>query len=192
MKLEIPPPPEERSESADGKDSMLQPTASIYWPSPPFGSYPGPSEHREPLACMVQGSNGEIARARLYAIDFEGRTAELQYAPNRPPIVLRFEQFLSLTLADPMAPAPAGGPPGASRRRGDVRGTPARALPHIAQGFAFDRRQDDRIRRTTRRPVPVSAGRRRDRVIRTFLPKEACLNRNWARRSARCWSSSRP
>jgi type II secretory ATPase GspE/PulE/Tfp pilus assembly ATPase PilB-like protein len=176
MKLEIPPPPEERSESADGKDSMLQPTASIYWPSPPFGSYPGPSEHREPLACMVQGSNGEIARARLYAIDFEGRTAELQYAPNRPPIVLRFEQFLSLTLADPMAPAPAGGPPGAS---------------DAAAAFAERPRVPYRILLKNSRSIsgktigyierhdglflfpPVDND---DRVIRTFLPKESCLS----------------
>jgi type II secretory ATPase GspE/PulE/Tfp pilus assembly ATPase PilB-like protein len=174
MKLEQPPPQESR-DAVLGAEAALRPKAPIYWPSPPFGSYPGPSEHHTPMECMVQGLNGGVARATLIAIDFEGRHAELQYVPGKAPIALRFDQFLSLTLAEPLAPAATRARPGSHEAAAVMQQRPR--VPYRVQLRDASVIAGKTIGYVERHGglflfPPVDEA---DRVIRTFLPREACL-----------------
>ncbi len=175
MKMEIPPPPTLNPDTGNGNAAAVRPKVSILWPTPPFGGYPGQVEHREPLACMVQGLKGNIVRTRLVAIDYERRVAHLQHDTTKPPMELRFDQFLSLTLADPLAPNP--------RTSGGGRGEAAVALeerPRMPYKVVLKR--SNSISGKTIGYVEKHGGLflfppvdDQDRVIRTFLPKEAVL-----------------
>lgn len=173
MKLEAPPPAEspQPAASTDGEAHLRAP---IYWPSPPFGSYPGPSVHRDPMHCMVQSPNGRVARAMLVSIDFSGRLIEIRYPNKKESVTLRFGEFFSVTLAEPLAPTP--------QRMGAVAAdatamfeerprVPYRVLLKDGKTIAgktigYVEKHDGLFLFP---PIDDS-----DRVIRTFLPKEAC------------------
>ncbi len=181
MKLELPPL-EEPLSLASGADASVHPRAPfprapIYWPSPPYGSYPGPSEHLGPMECMIQGPNGRVARAVLLSINFEERYAELQYSPAQTPVALRFGQFLSLTLAEPLSPSGqrAGVEPQEVLAVFEARPRlPYRVVFNDARSIAgktigYVEKHDGLFLFP---PIDDT-----DRVIRTFLPMEACQSR---------------
>jgi type II secretory ATPase GspE/PulE/Tfp pilus assembly ATPase PilB-like protein len=176
MKLENLPPPQANTEPAKREDAVARPKISIHWPSPPFGSYPGPAAQDQPLNCMVQGLKGNIVRSRLIAINFVSRTIQLQHANNKPPVVLRFEQFLSLTLSDPLAPsARVGG--------GDRDDAKAAFQDRPRMPYRLQLKNGHSISGMTIGYIEKNGGLfvfppvdEQDRVIRTFLPKEACLS----------------
>jgi type II secretory ATPase GspE/PulE/Tfp pilus assembly ATPase PilB-like protein len=175
MKLEIPPPPDAQSIQENGKEAASRPKAPIYWPSPPYGSYPGPSEHHTPMDCLVQGLNGGIARAQLISINFDDRYVEVRYAATKAPIALRFSQFLSLTLADPLSPSAQRADPGSKPALAVFEERPR--LPYRVQLKDSNAIAGKTIGYVERHGglflfPPVDDA---DRVIRTFLPKEACL-----------------
>ncbi len=176
MKMETPPPPTLSPNTANGKEPGVRPRVSIQWPSPPFGSYPGPVEYHEPLACMVQGLKGNIVRTRLIAINFERRTAELQHDTNKPPMVLRFDQFLSLTLAEPLAPV-------AQSATAECGEAAAALSERPRMPYKVVLKKSHSISGKTIGYIEKHGGLflfppvdDQDRVIRTFLPKEACLS----------------
>jgi type II secretory ATPase GspE/PulE/Tfp pilus assembly ATPase PilB-like protein len=175
MKLETLPPPEAGPDPAKGPDTLQRSKVSIQWPAPPLGSYPGTAEQTQPLACMVLGLKGNIARARLVSINFVGRTIEVQHASNKPNMVLRFEQFLSLTLSDPVAPRPRAAPAPAGDAKAAFDERPR--MPYRLQ-----LKNAHAIAGNTIGYIEKNGGLflfppvdDQDRVIRTFLPKEAIL-----------------
>jgi type II secretory ATPase GspE/PulE/Tfp pilus assembly ATPase PilB-like protein len=124
---------------------------------------------------MVLGLKGTIARARLYAINFESRTAYLQYASSKAPMVLRFDQFISLTLADPLAPNP---PPTLGG------GTPSPLQERPRMPYRLQLKNSQSISGKTIGYLEKHGGLflfppvdDQDRVIRTFLPQEACVSK---------------
>jgi type II secretory ATPase GspE/PulE/Tfp pilus assembly ATPase PilB-like protein len=170
------PAPEAQPNLANRSDAAPPPSAPVCWPSPPFGSYPGPAELHAPLACMLQGLNGRIARAYLIAIDFDRRVAELRSASAKSPIALRFDQFLSLTLTEPLSPT-------RRRARSETKEASAVLEKRTRTPYRLLLKGANSITGKTVGYVEKPAGLflfppvdDADRVIRMFLPKEACLH----------------
>jgi type II secretory ATPase GspE/PulE/Tfp pilus assembly ATPase PilB-like protein len=89
--------------------------AHFTWPTPPYALYP----NAEPLggweACEILGLNGKVMAARLVGFDPVQGVAQVQLPPVRTTMPLRFSQFCSLTLTEPLRPglSAATGAPGA-------------------------------------------------------------------------------
>jgi len=172
MKLETPPP--EGPNPMGSANTSPLPGALICWPSPPFASYPATSEHEPPIACMIESSHGHIARGHLLSLDFDTRVAQVRFSGNKPPLHLRFDQFLSLTLTQPLAPSQQR--PRSSKQATAVfemrPRTPYRVLMKDGKEMA------GQTIGLVEKPAglflypPVDED---DRVIRMFLPREACL-----------------
>jgi type II secretory ATPase GspE/PulE/Tfp pilus assembly ATPase PilB-like protein len=77
------------------------------WPMPPYASYPGALEQHEPLTCEIEGLNGRLMRGRLIFFVPEESVAHVQVPPARTTMPLRFSQFRSLTITQPVGPDPA-------------------------------------------------------------------------------------
>jgi type II secretory ATPase GspE/PulE/Tfp pilus assembly ATPase PilB-like protein len=176
-KAKSPAPPPGTSDPAKGRNPAQRIRVSIHWPSPPFGGYPGPSDQRQPLACMIQTLKGNMVRARLFAINFESRIAYLQYANSKAPMVLRFDQMLSLTLSDPLTPI-------ARSAKADPAAANAAIEARPRMPYRLTLTNDQSISGSTIGYVEKFDGLflfppvdDQDRVIRTFLPKEACRDR---------------
>jgi type II secretory ATPase GspE/PulE/Tfp pilus assembly ATPase PilB-like protein len=174
MKLDTSASPETRNTGDPTVDAAAPHRVPIYWPSPPYGSYPGPSEHFEPMACMIQGSNGRVSRAVLICIHFEERYAEVRYASAKAPIALRFGQFYSLTLAEPVSPI---------ARRAEAGGTHAMFEERPRMPYRILFKDSKSIVGKTIGCIEKNGGLflfspidDTDRVIRTFIPKEAVLH----------------
>ena len=77
------------------------------WPTPPFASYPAPTEQTETLPCqLVTGSDLKVTSGRLTFFVPETSVAHLQMPPARTTVPLRFDQFKALTLTTPLLPLP--------------------------------------------------------------------------------------
>ena len=77
------------------------------WPTPPYASYPAPSEQTEMLACRIYaGKESKPVAARLTFFVPETRVVHVQVPPARTTVSLRFAQFKTLTLTAPLAPLP--------------------------------------------------------------------------------------
>jgi len=77
---------------------------SFCWPNPPYASYPAALPQSHPLACELVGLNDSRIPARLiFMVPGEG-VAHVQMPPARTTVPLRFEQFKSLTLLQPVPP----------------------------------------------------------------------------------------
>ncbi len=74
------------------------------WPTPPFATYPEPTEQTEPLACDVVGLNNVRSSGRLTFFVPEQSVAYVQMPPARTTFALRFEHFRSITLTTPLQP----------------------------------------------------------------------------------------
>jgi type II secretory ATPase GspE/PulE/Tfp pilus assembly ATPase PilB-like protein len=150
--------------------------APVRWPSPPFASYPGPSEHSSPLACVIEGAHGRIVRGQLLALSIENRIATVHIAAAKAPVPLRFDQFLSLTLTEPLAPNRPSAKPAslaASALLEKRPRTPYRL--HLKGGHAMSGQTighlEDPAGLFLFPPVDDS-----DRVIRMFVPRDACVS----------------
>ena len=76
------------------------------WPTPPFAGYPQAAEQTQPEPCAIAGVNGKVANGRLMFFTPEDQVANVQVPPARTTMPLRFAQFRSLTLTEPLAPLP--------------------------------------------------------------------------------------
>ena len=74
------------------------------WPTPPFATYPEPTEQTEPLACDVVGLNNVRSSGRLTFFVPEQSVAYVHLPPARTTFALRFEHFRSITLTAPLQP----------------------------------------------------------------------------------------
>ena len=80
---------------------------AFQWPTPPFASYPAPTDQTETLPCqIVMGAELKVASGRLTFFVPETAIAHVQVPPARTTIALRFDQFRSLTLTTPLLPLP--------------------------------------------------------------------------------------
>jgi len=176
MKIENLPPPEGGPEPLKAREPGSPVEVKIQWPSPPYGGYPGSSEHQQPMPCMILGLKGSISRARLHAINFEARKALVQYASNGPLLVQRFDQFLSLTLAEPLEPRAR---PGAALRDD----ASAALLERPRMNYKVGLRNGHNATGTTIGYLERHGGLflfppvdDQDRVIRTYVPRESCVS----------------
>ena len=77
------------------------------WPTPPFASYPAPTEQTDTLPCqIVPGPELKVTSVRLTFFVPENSVAHLQMPSARTTVPLRFDQFKALTLTTPLLPLP--------------------------------------------------------------------------------------
>jgi type II secretory ATPase GspE/PulE/Tfp pilus assembly ATPase PilB-like protein len=89
-------------------------TDGFRWPSPPFASYPPEQDQHEAHACEILALNGRRIAGRLTFFVPEQAVAHVQVPPARVTMPLRFDQFRSLTLTEPLCPS-AATPSGAAQ-----------------------------------------------------------------------------
>ena len=129
------------------------------WPTPPYASYPAPSEQTETLPCqiLVRAELKPIS-ARLTFFVPETSVAHVQMPSARTTLALRFDKFIALTRDDAAAAAAAVAQRSA---RGAARPAPELAVQDPAHRRRRAERHDDRPRRGRVRPVHLPALRRR-------------------------------
>ena len=178
---------ERRSAATAAKDKASR--DPFLWPTPPYASYPAPSEQTETLPCqVVTGAEHKVTSARLTFFVPETAVAHLQMPPARTTVPLRFDQFTAL-IADDAAAAAAAAAVGPARRAA----APSPEQP--VQGAAAPAAASWKARRSaTSRPTSASSS---SRPAATTAASSACSSRaapmpsfEIGRRSARCWSSS--
>jgi type II secretory ATPase GspE/PulE/Tfp pilus assembly ATPase PilB-like protein len=82
------------------------------WPVPPFAAYAPARAFDSVQECGFEGLNGKVTSGRLVGIDWDAGIAQVQVAPARGSLPLRFGQFRRLTLVKALAPiAPTPGDP---------------------------------------------------------------------------------
>ncbi len=74
------------------------------WPTPPFASYPAPAPQTDPLPCEIVGLNDRQMTGRLTFFVPDEAVAHVQIPPARTTLPLRFDQFRTLALTEPLAP----------------------------------------------------------------------------------------
>jgi len=82
---------------------------AFHWPTPPFASYPVPSEQTETLPCqLMTGSEADrkYTSARLTFFVPDTGVAHLQMPPARTTVAVRFDQFTALILTTPLQALP--------------------------------------------------------------------------------------
>ncbi len=80
---------------------------AFFWPTPPYASYPAPSEQTETLPCqLVTGAELKATSGRLTFFVPETSVAHLQMPPARTTVPMRFDQFKVLVLTTPLEPVP--------------------------------------------------------------------------------------
>ncbi|MEY4562858.1 MAG: hypothetical protein RLZZ618_2135 [Pseudomonadota bacterium] len=102
----------------DGDTPILKPTspppaaavekvqlASFRWPTPPFVAYPDALEQSQAQRCEFVGVNGNKVNGRLIFFVPDDFVAHVQVPPARTTMPLRFSQFRSLRILDPLTPA---------------------------------------------------------------------------------------
>ncbi|HEY4039209.1 MAG TPA: ATPase, T2SS/T4P/T4SS family [Burkholderiaceae bacterium] len=161
-----------------GGNTIPSPEAAktISWPSPPLASYPASTDLPAPIACVVHSTRGRIARGQLWRLDFLDRTAEVVFATDKPPVTLRFDHFLSITLTQPLPPKP-------ERPRATKESDPLLNLrPRTSYRLLL--RDGKELTGQTIGYLEKAVGLflfppidTDDRVLRMFLPKEACTQR---------------
>jgi type II secretory ATPase GspE/PulE/Tfp pilus assembly ATPase PilB-like protein len=169
--------PDTRSRNSAANTLPLPESATtISWPSPPLASYPAATSLTAPLACVVHSTRGRIARGQLMRLDFVDRVAEVIFATDKPPVHLRFEHFLSITLTQPLLPNPEqphaskeAKPPLDLRPRTPYRLRLRDGKEMTGQTIGY---LDKPVGLFLFPPIDTD-----DRVLRMFLPKEACVER---------------
>jgi len=78
--------------------------SAFRWPTPPYASYPAADEQHASEPCEIEGLNGQTIRGRLIFFVPDEQVAHVQVPPSRTTVPLRFHQFRSLTLTQPLAP----------------------------------------------------------------------------------------
>jgi type II secretory ATPase GspE/PulE/Tfp pilus assembly ATPase PilB-like protein len=74
------------------------------WPTPPFASYPDAAEQNQAQGCEFVGTNGKAVAGRLIFFVPEDQVAHVQVPPARTTMPLRFNQFRSLRVMEPLKP----------------------------------------------------------------------------------------
>ncbi len=74
------------------------------WPSPPYASYPPGQPLERPMLCDITGLNGQVMTGRLMAFRPDSATLLVLLPPARTPVELRFNQFRSVRLLEPVKP----------------------------------------------------------------------------------------
>ncbi|MGA0612978.1 ATPase, T2SS/T4P/T4SS family [Caldimonas sp. KR1-144] len=80
------------------------------WPTPPFAAYAPDRPAAGPQACQFEGVNGHCAQGQLIQFEPLQGFANVQLPKARTTVTLRFGQFRTLTLTDPVAPRSAAAP----------------------------------------------------------------------------------
>jgi type II secretory ATPase GspE/PulE/Tfp pilus assembly ATPase PilB-like protein len=112
LNWDVPPPRRPPADAPTGGSSAapLKEKASreaFKWPTPPYASYPAPSEQTETLPCqVVTGAEFKVTSVRLTFFVPENSVAHLQMPSARTTVPLRFDQFKSLILTAPLQPLP--------------------------------------------------------------------------------------
>ncbi len=78
--------------------------STFRWPSPPFAAYPAEEEQSQPQKCEFIGTNGKAVAGRLIFFVPEDLVAHVQVPPARTTMPLRFSQFRSLRVMEPLKP----------------------------------------------------------------------------------------
>jgi len=82
---------------------------AFLWPTPPYASYPSPTEQTETLPCQLMTglqADRKFTSARLTFFVPDTGVAHLQMPPARTTVAVRFEQFAALILTTPLQPLP--------------------------------------------------------------------------------------
>ena len=100
-----------RTEQAPAVDPTVPEDAednapAFCWPAPPFAIYPMAEPQSGPLACTIVGLNDKHMQGHVSSFLPDRRAAWVQLPPSRSELLLRFEQFRSLTLTTTLAPQP--------------------------------------------------------------------------------------
>ncbi|MFM9917916.1 MAG: GspE/PulE family protein [Rhizobacter sp.] len=77
--------------------------ATFCWPFPPYAAYPQQQPQTDALACTITGLNDKLMHGQLTALLPEQGVALVQLPPSRTNLPLRFDQFRSLCLTQPLA-----------------------------------------------------------------------------------------
>ena len=78
---------------------------AFLWPTPPYASYPAPTEQTETLPCQIlAGTDLKLIAGRLTFFVPETAVAHVQMPPARTTVALRFDQFSALKLTTPLQP----------------------------------------------------------------------------------------
>ncbi|GAB4563736.1 MAG: ATPase, T2SS/T4P/T4SS family [Rhizobacter sp.] len=78
--------------------------AAFRWPTPPFASYPDAAEQNQAQGCEFVGTNGKAVAGRLIFFVPDDQLAHVQVPPARTTMPLRFNQFRSLRVMEPLKP----------------------------------------------------------------------------------------
>ncbi|MGY4830014.1 GspE/PulE family protein [Sphaerotilaceae bacterium SBD11-9] len=78
--------------------------AAFRWPTPPFASYPDAEEQSQAQGCEFVGVNGKAVAGRLIFFVPDDLVAHVQVPPARTTMPLRFSQFRSLRVMEPLKP----------------------------------------------------------------------------------------
>ncbi|HSC65844.1 MAG TPA: pilus assembly protein PilB, partial [Caldimonas sp.] len=80
---------------------------AFLWPTPPYASYPAPTEQTETLPCQIVVRAGLAPiSARLTFFVPETSVAHVQMPSARTTLALRFDKFAALTVTTPLRPLP--------------------------------------------------------------------------------------
>jgi type II secretory ATPase GspE/PulE/Tfp pilus assembly ATPase PilB-like protein len=99
-----PPTTSTPCEDASVADHEVTAQGMFMWPSPPYAAYPQPRPQNHPLACEIVGLNDGRMRGRLFFMLPHEGVAHVQVPPARTTMPLRFGQFKSLALLQPLKP----------------------------------------------------------------------------------------
>ncbi len=95
-----------QSSASDSMELSLDPQeeSTFCWPAPPSANFVRARAQQEPLVCEVVGLNGSRVLGQMMQFDPIAAVASVQMPPSRTTMPLRFEQFCSLTLTEPLRP----------------------------------------------------------------------------------------
>lgn len=77
---------------------------AFLWPTPPFAAYPAADEQHQAQGCEFVGTNGKAVAGRLIFFVPDDQVAHVQVPPARTTMPLRFHQFRSLRVMEPLKP----------------------------------------------------------------------------------------
>ena len=101
----VPAPIDSLSPPSEPVREKAPPPAPYSWPTPPYAAYPQPQPQTRPMLCDVVGLNGKVTTGRLIFFVPEEGVVHLQMPPARTTVALRFNQFRTLRLLEPIKPA---------------------------------------------------------------------------------------
>ena len=153
------------------------PSNRFVWPAPPYAAYPAPEEQRVPLACEILALNGRLMKGRMIFFVPEESVVHVQVPPARITMPLRFDQFRSLRLLDPLLPSRDGGQATAAHHRvlsqrprspyeityGDGEEATGETVGHVLEEFGL----------FLFTPIEDGGLEAADAVLREFIPRPA-------------------